>query len=480
MKKLNKALLGVTALVMAFSVSAMAACGGNGDEGGNPNDPNSEQAFKSSDVKKAVEAFGQQHFKAISVEYSADMIINTASYDCDKDGKKLADATENNYSYSLLSTSTEKMNLRTFEMDDIAHSISKDLDEDGKIVEDSERERYNYNFIRDGYSYDLYSQTEITDFSKAEFEEPWAIDMPAEVLAILAAMPEEGVPADLMTPVTAIMRLADIYDGASYANKKLTVNFNKVAYQLYTEVLTVIEGLNEDTTVGELIGKTPVKNLLQSFTYGIDAKEIYDEVYDMFAGEGSDPAMKAQIDKLPVPEEKEGVYSYLVKLLESKDVAELLFSMAAPGMPASAIAPIAQFTVIDIVTMFMGGAGEGEVSLQMEAAAPTMAQIKAMVKQMLNQYVTVTQDKVTVTMPDEKVEVSALEIVFEVGDDYSVSSVSLSADVVMESSSVHGVHTDGNDYYSRYDIARNMAFSASVEFSKDEYTLKTINTSTAK
>ena len=483
MKKLTKALMVVTAIVMAFSVSAMAACdSGDGNDSVNPDSPEYVQPVKNSDVKKIMDAFAKQSFKAVGMESAIDRTSTSLSYDCDAQGNKIENAEERNSKTKYDGTNSQKINIATLESDVITCGLYKELDKDGNVIENSEYYSYGYDFTRGGKEYIAYSQTEITDFSNVEYEYVEDVEIPPQVMAILAALPEAGVPADMMTPVTAILRLGDIYGGASYSNKKLTINYNKVAYKLYTEVLTVIDGLNDNTTVGELIAKTPVKNLLQSLTYGIDAKEIYDEVVAMFTGEGSDPAVKAQIDKLPKPAEKETVYAYLVKLLESKDVAELIFSIAAPGMPASAIAPIADFKISEIITMIMGiVGGDGGAATQAETAtAPSMAEIKTMLKGMINQYVTITEDKVTVNAGDGKTEISALEVVFNVGDDYTVSSISVSADIAESYSSVHGYGYDGNSFYTKYEESSNVKFTATVELSKTEYTLKTINTSTAE
>lgn len=480
MKKLNKAILGVTALVMAFSVSAMAACSNTDNDPNspkNPNSPNYVQPVKNNDVKKTIEAFGKQNFKAVSLDYTYEDTYVSSDYECNASGVKLENATVDKYSNHYKMTVSEKMNFKTLDMDMTSYDISEELDKDGKPVAEGTRKEYDYTFMRGGKMYGKSSQTEITDFSNVEFDYSYDAEIPPQVTAILAALPEEGMSAEFMTPVTAIMRLGDIYGGATYANNKLTVNFNKVAYKLYNEVLEVIEGLNDETKVGDLIKKTPVKNLLQSLTYGIDAKEIYDQVVAMAGGENADATVKAQIDKLPKPAEKETVYAYLLKLLESKDVAELIFSMAAPGMPASAIAPIADFKVSEIITLVMGiVGGNGGVATQAEAStAPTMAQIKTMVKGLINKYLTVTEDKITVNAGN-KTEVSAAEVVFNVGDDYTVSSISLSVDIKMTYSSIE----NHNDSYHKYEGTGNMKFTASAALSKTEYTLKTINTTVAE
>ena len=373
-------------------------------------------------------------------------------------------------------------------------SISVPLGEDGKPDEEHKYESYNYSFTRGDYDFYTYSNKEITDFSKVALEASKG-ETSEQFEAILAQMPEEGVPAGIMAPVTAVLNLADIYGGATFADKKLTVNFNKVAYKMYNEVLKVIEDLNDDTTVGDVIAATPVKNLIESLTYGIDAKEVYDGLYS-YAVE-SEMVTKAQLDAIlvsvPKPEEGESVYAYLVKLLESKEVATLLGGVVSEmGITLPEDTAIADMTVSEVITMVMGMIGGGSqgapstgakpMAQAAASSAPSMDDIKEMVKGVLDQYVTVTEDKVTVTIDkDNTTEVSAVELVFAVGDDYTVTSVSFSADVVStyddvrqigSSSSANGEVTK---YYERNVGKTTESVSATIVLSATEYTLTDIS-----
>ncbi|MDE6075596.1 MAG: hypothetical protein K2G26_04085, partial [Clostridia bacterium] len=509
MKKFKKAIMGVTALVMAFSMTAFAACGsGNPGDNSDPSDPSnpsgpSEGTLTSptkSDTVKVLEAIQTQSFKAASLSYALDTKSMCTSYESDEEGTILAGATKTTGGEHNKTSGSAKINIKNLELDATSYYFEEALDAEGKKVADTEREAYSYIFNRGGHLFNAYDQgKQITDFSDVTLQYSGDMGLPEELAAMLAALPANGMPAGELTPLTAILNLAETYGGATFADKKLTINFNKTAYGLYNDVLAVIEALTEDTTVGDVIKAKPVKALIESLTYGIDVKDILDQVAAMAGGQAgtldgeSDGASSAAmigaiLELLPEATAGESVYDYLVKVLESKDVAEAVFAMIAPGLPASAVAPIAQFKVIELLQLIVASMQPPQTPDQgttMSAAVyeesaggmqqVTMAQIKQMVKGYLNQMVSVTEDKVTVTMPESAYAVSALEIVYTVDEFYTVSSVSVSGSVNEKTSYVRGDGYDGQMYYQNNEIENDYKLSASIEFAASEYTLTDIS-----
>ena len=494
MKKLHKVIMGVTAIVMAFSMTAMTACVGGNGEGGNQNgggggiisDGGNEQGGGNDDDKKdddnkdtrtdaikTLDAFQKQSFNAIALEIISDTTNNSVYFDCDESGKILEGETEQKNHNNSVNTMSEKINLSTLDMDGIEHYVRVELDDDDKVVASSKEEGYSYDFTRGDYAFYTSSKTEITDFSKVTLGVS-SVETNEQLNEILAQMPEDGTPANLLLPVSAILDLADIYEGASFADKKLTVNLNKVVYNIYNEVLKVIEDLKTTTTVGDVIGAAPVKNLISALTYGIDTKEVYDQVVELIGsaaptaeGEEGMPSYSEVIGSvlasLPQPEEGESVYDYLVKLLDSGELKMLIANATGKVMTK----PVSQLTYAEVLAL-------------MGMQAPSIDDIKDLVKGMIAQYATVTEDKVTISMEGDENEFSAAEIVFSVGDDYTVTSVSFSIDVVTTyesvfesgSSEVDGVVTK---YYSKSEGTTKNTVSATIELSTEEYTLKNIN-----
>lgn len=532
MKKFKKALIGITSLVMAFSMTAICACtGGNqsGNQGDTPggiagddNNPggshggeqggNTEQP--KSDAQKIIEAFQKQNIKAVGIEYSFESTEEYTGYASEADGTKLGNAITTVNCWHNVFSGTQRINIQDLEIDASDYNLTEELDKDGNVVADSEsnREGYSYSFIRGGYEFYTNSEVEITDFSKVTFEGGNSMEMPEQLSAMLAQLPESGATGDMLAPVAAILNLADIYGGATFADKKLTVDLNKVAYKLYTEVLAEIDALDENTTVAELIAAKPVKNLLQSLTYGVDAKKIVDELKKNFTsgenkteslaeeGNGEQAAAMAMVAELvkvlPDAEEGESVYDYLVKTLNSKDFGAAVIGLLT-GSPVDVPVALGDFKVMQIVSLVTKittppttppdpgyDYQSGGVSAQAEDAQPemTMEQVKELIKGYLNM-VTVTEDKVTVaTGESSDTELSALKLVLAVGDDYTVSSVSFSGNMKTTYSSVDKTFevTDGETgevtvCYTASKGSETSTITAEIKLSEDEYSLTDIN-----
>ena len=504
MKKLHKVLMSVTAIVMAFSMTAMTACvdgeGGSnpgnnpgnisgGTEGGNTEGGNQggnqggNATVTKTDAQKTIEAFQNQSFKAVGVEVVSDTTSTYVSYSCDAEGKILDGATKEESARNSVVEISEKVNLVNYAGDMKSCATYTDIDADGNLIKSTENKYYGYEFLRDGYDFYVPSndgiKEEITDFSNVTFHVEEST-IPSQLEEILAQMPEDGVPAGLLVPITTFLNLADVYEGATFADKKLTVNLNKVVYGLYNDVVEVIENLDDDTTVGDIFTAAPVKNLIESLTYGLDAKEVYDQIYSAIIESGTVP--KAQIDavlvSVPKPEEGENVYSYLVKIIESKEVATLLGALASSyGITLPEDTAIADMKISEVITIVMGAMGGAPQDAAPAApAAPSMEDIKAMLKNMLDGYVTVTEDKLTITVyetPTEynKMDASAAQLVFNVGDDYTVSSIDFSVEAVTYYGNIY-VGSTNNTWY---DTVQKSTVTGSIELPATEYTLKDIN-----
>lgn len=512
MKKIKKALIGITSLVMAFSMTAICACSsgnkGGDDDGGITGGEQGGTETKS-DAIKVLEAFQKQSFKGINLEYTLDGGSTSTEYHCDEEGAILEGATKQVEGWRDSSFTSEKINIKDLEIDAINTGSSERLDAEGKVVEGKGIKWYNYAFIRGGQIFSTERYKATTDFSDVAFEYGGAMEMPEYASAALEQIPAGGVTGDILSPVSAILNLADIYGGATFADKKLTVDLNKIAYKLYGEVLAEIEKINENTTVGELIAVKPVKNLIESLTYGLDAKQFVDELKKNFtegenktetlAEEGAEESAAAMamvaglVKVLPDAAEGESVYNYLVKVLNTKEFGAAVIGLLT-GSPLDVPVALGDFKVMQIVSMVSkimtppesDKEISGGVSSQAEGAQPEMTidDVKELIKSYLN-VVAVTEDKVTIDTSNEEekssMDLSALKLVFAVGDDYTVSSVSFSGNYSSTSSHVScSQHYDQElgvyvKTYTKYESSEAYDIEATVELSKDEYTLTNVS-----
>ncbi|MCM1438669.1 MAG: hypothetical protein NC131_05590 [Roseburia sp.] len=484
MKKSHKALIGLTSVVMAFSVTAMAACGSSG--GGSGNTPagvgDNNITISDTEIKNVSTAVASQNIKAVTVEMNTTGTTVYASTDCDENGKKLSDAETRYERYKSTEQETIKTNLKGLYSDMFSSYKSEVLDKDGNPVTDGYTEEgYGYTFMRDFTFYYVNNEDndKITDFSNVDVVRNDTAIIPDMLKAVLAAIPETGVSAETVTPITGILSLADVYGAKTSADNKITLNYNKVAYKLYSEAVGVIDKLDENTTVGGLIAEKPVKALIMSLTYGLDAKELYDEVYGALVGEGGNAQIDAMLAELPKPAAGDSVYKYLVTLLKSQKFAETVFAVVMPEA-ASLTTPkaFADMKVADVVKLVAGN------------SAPAMAQVKTYIKGVLDEYVTVTEDKVTVSgitttednvvVGHDSAEISGLTIVYDLNNDKTVSAITISAHVVTTSDYIdyHGSAGTSEgiyyDYYSMDEITETSDFSIKIGLSKDEYTLTNI------
>lgn len=485
MKKLNKALMGVTAVVMAFSVSAMAACS-NEDDGGKHGEGSKAVAVK------VLDAYNKQTVKGVSFTSLTESVVTASWYKSDEEGKKLADAEENTHKSKGTVRVSGKYNadLANLTADYFTDTENVALKADGSVdATQKASQHYNYTFVRGGNIFTYESEEATTDFSKVAINYEGSIaDALPEGITIddaLGAMEESGLGSVTSLPVNLILNLANDFGGVTETSGKVTVDFNKVTYNAYNSVLEVIEGLDENTTVGDLIAAKPVKSLVEALTYGIDAKTVYDAVIAEFGGDNAGADVKEIIKNVPSPEEGQSVYDYIVSLLNSKSFAGFVLSMVT-GQPVGSIAaPFAEFKVADIMAIIaqIGGSGnatspaaEAEVGAGMSPL--TMAQIKTMAKAAIEEYVTVTEDKVTINM-DSIVSFSDLKLAFSVNDNYEITALDVTGNQTVNTLQVIGNSYDGETSYFAYDTVMEGEIFYSVNFSAIDLGYEDIDNSNA-
>lgn len=492
MKRIKKAFLGITALLAAFSISAMCACtpGDNTENnGGNPggNTPGGNtQAITAASVLKA---YANQTVTGATLEYTLTGDTSAKAYPCDEDGNKLPNAEEQ----SSRSKSTEQASAAVA-VDGSDLKIDLELSSKNErygVDGEAATQGYRYMFVRGGHIFTHEAEAAVTDFADVTltYDGSMTDGMPEGYQAILAGLNTE-VGSATSLPLNLILGLADKYNGASYANGVLTVDFNKVTYNLYNDVLSVIESLDENTTVGSLLSSAPVKNLLQSLTYGMDAKEIYDSVVAQLSGENVPAATKEILKVLPKPAEGDGVYEYLVKVVSSKEFTGFVVSMLTQGQVGSMIAPFSEFKLADIFALLgkiNGGSqspmldgsqtlADASGNVRMSPAPITMEEIKKLVKDTLDKAVSVTEDKFTLTFGATVVEAENISVSFNVNDKSEVSGIALTGNSKVAVKSFNGIDGgDGNVMNFAVDSVTQLSLDYKFKFFAEAPALKNID-----
>lgn len=494
MTKTKKALMGLTALLMAFSMTAFTACSNsnnnnnnnnnneNNNNNNNENNNDNPGTVTLTDAEKIMAAAAKQSVAGVSVNYSLISDVTTNMYESDEDGVKKPDGQEMTMYSKGTSGAKATVDLTSFNVDSSNYSVNKEVDKDGKEVADSESNysEYSYDYVRDGKSFWYNSNAEVTDITKVALQYDGESE-DGEDVSFDTVTTIDGV---MGVPFNTIINLSKVYESNTYSNGKLTINLNKVAHKLYNEVLAVLDGLKETSTVGEVIESKPVKNLMDSLTYGYTAKGIYDEVKTALGGDQMDAQTKAIFDLVPVPAEGASVHTYLVSVLKDKEFAGKIMAMINPNAPSSAVAPLYDFTVLDVVKIVMsmmqnggnekpnqGNTEQGGVATLAEESEGenteasqeiTVEALKAMAKQYLNEMVSITEDKVTISTEYATVEVSALTAEISVNDKYEITSVKASGDVKAVSVMAHHV---GDDAYMGIETDTTAKFEATVNIS---------------
>lgn len=446
MSKIKRALMGLTALFVAFSMSAVTACtvdnnnnngnGGNTEQGnqggggnGSENQGGGNQGVSTDTAVKNIMAVNaEQTYAGVTANYSLGSTTNNNYYDCYENGFKKLFASTYTVTLNQVMKGTAAADFGTMNADLTSAVITEEPDGYGNTIAWSE---YSYAFTRGGKGFYYTSNRQVTDFSTVTLlyggdasevqggeGNPWG-DM-------LSGSDALG------TAFNAVINVGSVYNAVSFANGKLTINLNKVAYNAYNEVLGVIDDLTETSTVGEVFETDPVKNLIDSLTYGRTAKDIYDtlvaqagspSVTDAASGNGDGLAedengdvndeqfagAEAIFALLPVPEEGSSVHSYLVTVLKDGDFSKAVLGTALgfTEEEVEEIGTLYDLTVLRLVLQIqqMTQSGEGDAAggtgTEGRADLPsslTMAIIKATIKGMLGETVSATKDKFTLDM----------------------------------------------------------------------------------
>lgn len=297
-----------------------------------------------------------------------------------------------------------------------------------------------YYFMRDWKVYGTDSSEAITDFSQAELY--GYVDINQFIESMLEYVGENGgmeIPAE----VTGLIKLDKILEGSlgglNYAvisladaanavtvnetDKTVTVDFNKMAYNMVNQVKAGVTSLKGDTTLSELLGNATLKKYAQIITELVSTEDVINYVADLaktlgelgnatetleegeITGSESGVAYVAAAVELindvitkVQPDENSSVYDYIVKVLSSQELLDAINAMLQEmGAPAGSglTKKISEFTLSEIIGM-----------IPTEGEALTLDGLKEMINGYITAYTSgITETALTVSYEDDGEEV---------------------------------------------------------------------------
>lgn len=189
---------------------------------------------------------------------------------------------------------------------------------------------YSYVYLRDWNAYTYSSDTKPADFSGIE----WSAEGNLNDF-ISQALQGSGIPVDfasvggvssvfgLIMPLMCHLELSfakaagGITEDASA--QTLTVDVNKTLYNFVNDIKGVVNGVTDSTTVGDLLGNATVKKYFGVITELVPV----DTVKSMLSQSGINVS----------PDEGSSTYDYIVKVISSEEVKNLIGSTADITLP---------------------------------------------------------------------------------------------------------------------------------------------------
>lgn len=148
---------------------------------------------------------------------------------------------------------------------------------------------------------------------------------------------------------TMLLTLANTTDSivVDETQHTLTLNVNKMAYGLYGYIKQIVNNLTENTTLSGLLRCSAVKYYVNAYLGDMTGQELFEAVMEIVSGSiggagGTTPfATVAEESPLTaiMPKEGEGAYDYVMRLLDSEDVATLLGKEK----------PVGSFKIVDML-----------------------------------------------------------------------------------------------------------------------------------
>ncbi|MDE7306038.1 MAG: hypothetical protein K2N33_01470 [Clostridia bacterium] len=396
MKIFKKFLAAIIAAVMALGIFAFAACGNdnsgnnNGpDEGGNEGGNNNGTVLTTAQLLQAVSA---QQVKYLEVNASSSSsVVDPAMV-----------ISETNFN--------AKVNLNDLDADIAIYSAI--LDEQQNLVKD-----YDYSFVRGGYNFSDVSYAGIPkeEVSPENYSSiPLVYNSESSIDSSMSAY----VPLGLNQANYALISFVSTANALTIESGKATVDLNKAVYNVVQDLKEVVNGLTEETTLGDILANEKVRKYLTVFTELVPATLVsagvakLPELLEMLNsltpedasefGEMGTFVLMAQAilngvsfdDLAQITPDGTVTYDYLIKLLAS-----------------DAMRDIANTVLVNLMTV-MGGGNGGDAE-QVSALADGEGEVEGLLPNLTNISVGLILDMVNAGKPDaDKLDLETLKTNF--------------------------------------------------------------------
>ncbi|MDE7084054.1 MAG: hypothetical protein K2O81_02285, partial [Clostridia bacterium] len=166
---------------------------------------------------------------------------------------------------------------------------------------------------------------EYMDLNASDTADTAAADMLATMLA------------GSLNDYSMLLKLANTTDSiiVSETEHTITLNINQMVYGLYGYIKQIVNNITTDTTLGGLIKCSAIKYYINAYAGEMTAQDLYDTVMQIIVGNigggesGTTPFADVPENSLVaaiIPLQGESVYDYIVRMLNSEDVATLVGS----------------------------------------------------------------------------------------------------------------------------------------------------------
>lgn len=426
MKKTKKLISFLTACVMSVSVGAFAACDGTG---GGYGDPKSAE-----EADKVIEKLEEVKTDGVSVDGN----ITT-------DGIKV--------------DISARANLSVGAFDVTLHN-----------TDEQEETPYAYCFMRDWKVYGALSQAEITDFSSAILK---------PIVDIGAALEEQTGANSLMLNLYApmlmnavvsagnymILSLGKVTNSVAFKGNTITVDYNLTAYRIFNDVKDVIDGVTATTTVGDILGNANVRKYAEIFTELVSYNDLATYVSiikNILGGQGVQPIPAEEIDytqvliaaldaidallKSVTPDANSNTYDYLVKLLSSDELREIINNAAGGEFLEK---NLSEYSVKDIASLAAG---------QQVTDEQVNGMLTASKEELAEKAKNITKESITVVNGTGTAVVSGVKYTLTYNNDHVLLSQGIEGNIAV---------TDSADASAN----SQTAISLNVNYSDEKFTL---------
>jgi len=204
-----------------------------------------------------------------------------------------------------------------------------------------------------------------------------------------------------------LIKLADKYGAVKTKANELTLDVNKLIYKIAKDLIPVLEGIDEKTTVGNLIKNGKVKKLINSLAGDDTALDFYNgvlvsEEYSLFA----------KMITPYKPEEGQRIYDYIKEICETKGVTNGTIWSDNFGRNTA----ISEYNVYKVIKFLEG--------VEAEKFLDDLCDSIEEVKEEYFEFELISSDDVSYALKDVSLQIQA--------DGENVKTVSVNGEIIME------------------------------------------------